>query len=56
VDHLFDHLEALKTLFAAEDDFAAFEAEVSNYNFDAALEHLGHRARTLGIALQEQPS
>ena len=56
VDHLFDHLEALKTLFAAEDDFAAFEAEVSNYNFDAALERLGRRARTLGIALQEQPS
>jgi len=53
VDHLFDHLEALRTLFAANGDFAAFESEVTNYDFDLALERLRRTVRPLGITLEE---
>ncbi|WP_207887265.1 response regulator [Pseudomonas sp. 30_B] len=53
VDHLFDHLESLKTLFVANGDFAAFESEVTNYDFDAALQRLRRTVRPLGITPEE---
>ncbi|MFV3307746.1 response regulator [Pseudomonas sp. NY15181] len=53
VDHLFDHLEVLKTLFTANGDFAAFESDVTNYDFDVALERLRRTVQPLGITLEE---
>ncbi|MDG0832750.1 response regulator [Pelomonas saccharophila] len=52
VDYFFEHTPLLRTLFGA-DDFGAFEWDVRNYDFDAALGRLRRAAEALGMTFSE---
>ncbi|WP_088967738.1 response regulator [Vogesella sp. LIG4] len=55
VDYFFEQTAALKALLANK-DFASLEMEVTNYDFDGALDRLHRVAQERGITLQEQAS
>jgi len=55
VDFMHEAGERIRPLFAVG-DYAAFEAAVSSYEFDTALDILRRAAAARGIQLQEEPA